>query len=490
MMKHFKHFINGKFSEGSEKFETLNPANGKPWATFPAASEEESIFAIESAHNALYEGQWSKLNATQRGKLIHRLGDLIAKNASELGELETRDSGKLAVETKAQSSYVADYYYYYAGLADKIQGEVLPIDKPNMQVFTTREPIGVVVAIVPWNAQLFLSATKIAPALAAGNTIVVKASEQAPAALFKFAELVHECGFPPGVINIITGFADPCGKTLSTHPKVARIAFTGGTEVARHIVRNSAENFAHVSLELGGKSPMIIFEDCNIDGAVNGIIAGNFGASGQSCVAGSRVFIQRSIHSKVVELIKQRAEKIVVGNPLDSKTQVGPLATIHQVERASKVINDSVKQGANLVFGGKQPSQLKEGWYFEPTLLDCANQEFDCVKTELFAPVISVIAFDTEEEAIAMANDSDYGLGSGVFTENLARAHRVSAKIHSGIVWINTYRAISPISPFGGVKQSGGSREAGIDAIHEYTRTKTTWINTSSEPMSNPFIMR
>jgi aldehyde dehydrogenase (NAD+) len=490
MMKHFKHFINGKFSEGSEKFETLNPANGKPWATFPAASEEESIFAIESAHNALYEGQWSKLNATQRGKLIHRLGDLIAKNASELGELETRDSGKLAVETKAQSSYVADYYYYYAGLADKIQGEVLPIDKPNMQVFTTREPIGVVVAIVPWNAQLFLSATKIAPALAAGNTIVVKASEQAPAALFKFAELVHECGFPPGVINIITGFADPCGKTLTTHPKVARIAFTGGTEVARHIVRNSAENFAHVSLELGGKSPMIIFEDCNIDGAVNGIIAGNFGASGQSCVAGSRVFIQRSIHSKVVELIKQRAEKIVVGNPLDSKTQVGPLATIHQVERASKVINDSVKQGANLVFGGKQPSQLKEGWYFEPTLLDCANQEFDCVKTELFAPVISVIAFDTEEEAIAMANDSDYGLGSGVFTENLARAHRVSTKIHSGIVWINTYRAISPISPFGGVKQSGGSREAGIDAIHEYTRTKTTWINTSSEPMSNPFIMR
>ena len=489
-MKHFKHFINGKFSEGSEKFETLNPANGKPWATFPAASEEESIFAIESAHNALYEGQWSKLNATQRGKLIHRLGDLIAKNASELGELETQDSGKLAVETKAQSSYVADYYYYYAGLADKIQGEVLPIDKPNMQVFTTREPIGVVVAIVPWNAQLFLSATKIAPALAAGNTIVVKASEQAPAALFKFAELVHECGFPPGVINIITGFADPCGKTLTTHPKVARIAFTGGTEVARHIVRNSAENFAHVSLELGGKSPMIIFEDCNIDGAVNGIIAGNFGASGQSCVAGSRVFIQRSIHSKVVELIKQRAEKIVVGNPLDSKTQVGPLATIHQVERASKVINDSVKQGANLVFGGKQPSQLKEGWYFEPTLLDCTSQEFDCVKTELFAPVISVIAFDTEEEAIAMANDSDYGLGSGVFTENLARAHRVSAKIHSGIVWINTYRAISPISPFGGVKQSGGSREAGIDAIHEYTRTKTTWINTSSEPMSNPFIMR
>ena len=489
-MEHFKHYINGKFSSGSERFETLNPANGMPWATFPSATEDESNFAIESAHKALYDGAWSSLTPTQRGKLIHRLGDLISEHASELGDLETRDSGKLAVETRAQSSYVSDYYYYYAGLADKIQGEVLPIDKPDMRVFTTREPIGVVVAIVPWNAQLFLSATKIAPALAAGNTLVVKASEQAPAALFKFAELVEKSGFPPGVINIITGFAEPCGRVLTTHPKVARIAFTGGTEVARHIVRNSAENFAHVSLELGGKSPMLIFEDCNIDGAVNGIIAGNFGASGQSCVAGSRDFIQRSIHSKIVDKIKERAKNIIVGDPLDSDTQVGPLATKHQVERALSVVKQSIKQGASLIFGGNKPSHKKEGWYFEPTLLDCPNQEFDCVKTELFAPVISVIAFDTEEEAIRMANDSAYGLGAGVFTENLARAHRVSEKIQSGIVWINTYRAISPIAPFGGVKQSGGSREAGIDAIHEYTRTKTTWINTSSEPMSNPFIMR
>ncbi len=489
-MEHFKHYINGKFSSGLERFETINPANGMPWATFPSATEDESNLAIESAHKALYDSPWSSLTATQRGKLIHRLGDLISEYASELGDLETRDSGKLAVETRAQSNYVSDYYYYYAGLADKIQGEVLPIDKPDMRVFTTREPIGVVVAIVPWNAQLFLSATKIAPALAAGNTLVVKASEQAPAALFKFAELVEKSGFPPGVINIITGFAEPCGRVLTTHPKVARIAFTGGTEVARHIVRNSAENFAHVSLELGGKSPMLIFEDCNIDGAVNGIIAGNFGASGQSCVAGSRVFIQRSIHSQVVEKIKERAKNIIVGDPLDSDTQVGPLATKHQVERALSVVKQSIKQGASLIFGGDQPSHKKEGWYFEPTLLDCPNQEFDCVKTELFAPVISVIAFDTEEEAIEMANDSAYGLGAGVFTENLARAHRVSEKIQSGIVWINTYRAISPIAPFGGVKQSGGSREAGIDAIHEYTRTKTTWINTSSEPMSNPFIMR
>ena len=489
-MEKFKHYINGKFSSGVDHFETLNPANGQPWATFPAASEEESNMAIESAHDALYKGPWAEYTATERGKLLHKLGDLILKHANELGELETRDSGKLAIETRSQSKYVADYYYYYAGLADKIQGEVLPIDKPNMRVFTTREPIGVVVAIVPWNAQLFLSATKIAPALAAGNTVVVKASEQAPAALFKLAELVDKAGFPPGVINILTGFGEPCGRVITSHPKVARVAFTGGSEVAKHIVRNTAENFAHVSLELGGKSPMLIFDDCDIEGAVNGIIAGNFGASGQSCVAGSRVFIQKSIHSKILRMIKERAKAIIVGDPLDKKTQVGPLATAHQVERAHDVIDKSLKQGAKIIFGGKRPDHLSEGWYFEPTLLDCPNQTIDCVSTELFAPVISAITFDTEEEAIEMANDSDFGLGAGVFTENLARAHRVSQKIHSGIVWVNTYRAISPISPFGGFKQSGGSREAGMDAIHEYTRTKTTWINTSPEPMGNPFVIR
>lgn len=489
-MEQFKHYINGKFSTGVDSFETLNPANGKPWATFPAANEEESIMAVESAYDALYKGPWAEYTATERGKLLHKLGDLIAEHANELGELETRDSGKLAIETRAQSKYVADYYYYYAGLADKIQGEVLPIDKPNMRVFTTREPIGVVVAIVPWNAQLFLSATKIAPALAAGNTVVVKASEQAPAALFKLAELVDKAGFPPGVINIITGFGEPCGRVITSHAKVARVAFTGGNEVAKHIVRNTAENFAHVSLELGGKSPMLIFDDCDIEGAVNGIIAGNFGASGQSCVAGSRVFIQKSIRSEILRKIEERAKAIIVGDPLDEKTQVGPLATVNQVERAQDVIDKSLKQGAKIVFGGKRPSHLSEGWYFEPTLLDCPNQSIDCVSTELFAPVISAITFETEEEAIEMANDSDFGLGAGVFTDNLARAHRVSQKIHSGIVWVNTYRAISPISPFGGFKQSGGSREAGIDSIHEYTRTKTTWINTSSEPMGNPFVIR
>ena len=489
-MQHFKHYINGEFLVGSDHFESINPADGKPWAIFPAATEQESNDAIESAHEALFSGPWASYSATERGKLLQKLGDLIAQNAPALGELETKDSGKLAIETKTQSSYVADYYYYYAGLADKIQGEVLPIDKPDMCVFTTREPIGVVVAIVPWNAQLFLSATKIAPALAAGNTVVIKASEQAPAALFKFAELVDKAGFPPGVVNIITGFGEPCGRVITSHPMVSKVAFTGGCEVAKHIVHNSAENFAHVSLELGGKSPMLIFDDCDIESAVNGIIAGNFGASGQSCVAGSRVFIQKSIHDEVIARITERAKTIVIGDPLDSKTQVGPLATAHQVDRAYNVITESIKQGAKLVFGGKKPEHMQHGNYFEPTLLACPDQSIECTRTEFFAPVISVIPFETEEEAIIMANDSEFGLGAGIFTQNLARGHRVSQKIRSGIVWVNTYRVISPIAPFGGFKNSGGSREAGIDAIHEYTRTKTTWINTSTEPMANPFIVR
>ncbi len=494
-MKKFQHYINGNFSDGKgEYFESINPADGKAWALFPAANEWETNLAIESAHKALFEGEWKDYTATQRGKLLHSLGDLIANNAEEFGDLETKDSGKLAVETRSQSRYVADYYYYYSGLADKIQGEVLPIDKPDLRVFTTREPIGVVAAIVPWNAQLFLSATKIAPALAAGNTIVVKASEQAPAPLFKLAELIDKVGFPKGVVNILTGFGEPCGRVLTSHPKVARVAFTGGCEVAKQIVKNTAENFAHISLELGGKSPIVVFEDCDPEGAVNGIIAGNFGASGQSCVSGSRVFIQKNIYPKILEEIKQRAEKIIIGDPLDSKTQIGPLATKLQLERAEKIIQKSIKQGAELIFGGKQPSNLpddlKGGNYFEPTLLSCPHQSIASIKTELFAPVISAVSFGTEDEAIKMANDSDFGLAAGVFTENLARAHRVSEKIRSGIVWVNTYRAISPIAPFGGFKNSGGSREAGMDAIYDYTRTKTVWFNTSSKPMANPFVMR
>ena len=298
--------------------------------------------AVAAAARALRQGSWAEMNATQRGKLLRKLGDLIAENASHLGNIETTDSGKLARETRAQTGYVADYYYYFAGLADKIQGATLPIDKPDMHVFTKRVPIGVVAAVVPWNAQMFLTATKLGPALAAGNTVVLKASEQAPAPMFEFAKIVEQAGFPPGVVNVITGMGEPCGRLLTSHPDVARVAFTGGAESARHIVRNTAENFAVLSLELGGKSPIVVFEDAHIENAVNGVIAGNFGASGQSCVAGSRVIIQSSIRENFLDQLVERARQIRIGDPLDEDTQIGPLATKAQVDHISESIKDAV----------------------------------------------------------------------------------------------------------------------------------------------------
>ncbi len=491
-MKHYKLFINNEWrdSQDGTVAETINPATEQPWASFAVANTDDVNATVTAAYEALYEGPWSKMTATQRGAMLYKLADLCAEHSIKMGDVETMDSGKLAKETRGQTGYVADYYRYYAGLADKIQGAVLPIDKPDMRVYTTREPIGVVAAIVPWNAQMFLTATKVGPALAAGCTIIIKASELAPAPMFEFAELVAQAGFPPGVINVITGDGETCGKPLTSHEKIARVAFTGGPETARQVIRNTAENFSLVSLELGGKSPIIVFDDANLEGAVNGIIAGNFGASGQSCVAGSRVFIQAGVYDQLIATLTERARQIVLGDPLADATQMGPLATKVQQDRCKNIVAKSVEQGAKLLHGGKQPAHLKQGWYFEPTILACPDQDIESVRTELFGPVMSIIKFKTEDEAIAMANDTQFGLGAGVFTENAARAIRVPAKIRSGIVWVNTYRAISPIAPFGGFKMSGQGREAGIDAVYDYTRTKTTWINISATPMANPFVMR
>ena len=491
-MKHYQLYIDGEWCDAADgaRLESVNPASGEIWATAAIAGQAEVDRAVAAAARALKEGPWARMNATQRGKLLHRLGDLIAENAAALGDIETVDSGKLAKETRAQTGYVADYYYYYAGLADKIQGATLPIDKPDMHVYTQRVPIGVVAAVVPWNAQMFLTATKLGPALAAGNTVVLKASEAAPAPMFEFARIVEQAGFPPGVVNVITGYGEPCGRLLTSHPQVARVAFTGGPETARHIVRNSAENFAVVSLELGGKSPILVFDDADIEGAVNGIIAGNFGATGQSCVAGSRVFLQSGIRERILDRLVERAAQIRIGDPLAEETQVGPLCTAAQLEHISVSVEESVAAGAKLLYGGKCLEEFGRGWYYSPTILDCPHQDIRTVREEMFGPVMSVLSFDTEDEGIELANQSDFGLGSGVFTRDVARAIRVSDAIHSGIVWVNTYRVISPIAPFGGFKHSGSGREAGIDSIHDYTRTKTVWINTSSEPMANPFIMR
>nr|WP_319383188.1 aldehyde dehydrogenase [uncultured Roseibium sp.] len=489
-MQHYQLFIDGDWTEGSsgQVMSSQNPATGKDWATFACAAPEDVDRAVAAARRALEDPSWRDMTQTARGKLLYRLAELIEANAVQLGEIETTDSGKLLAETASQTKYVGDYYRYYAGLADKIEGQVLPIDKPDMHVFTQRAPIGVVAAIVPWNAQMFLTATKLGPALAAGCTVVLKASEIAPAPMLKFARLVEEAGFPAGVVSVITGDAENCAIPLTRHKDVDRIAFTGGPDTARHVVRNSAENFAVTTLELGGKSPIIVFEDADLEGAANGLIAGNFGASGQSCVAGTRGLVQRSVFEKLAGRIAEKSEAIVVGDPLEAATHVGPLCTAAQVERIKVTLETAKGQGARIRFGGEALD--RPGNYMAPTLVECTTPETATLHVEMFGPVMSLLPFDTEEEALVLANDTPYGLGSGVFTQNVARAHRVSARLNAGICWVNTYRAVSPIAPFGGFNQSGYGREAGLEAILDYTRTKTTWINISDAPMSNPFVMR
>jgi len=487
---HYQLFIAGDWVEGSEGqvMASQNPANGQDWATFACASEADVDRAVVAARRALNEPAWRDMTQTQRGKLLYRLAELIEENAAEIGRIETTDSGKLLAETSSQSAYVGDYYRYYAGLADKIEGAVLPIDKPDMHVFTRREPIGVVVAIVPWNAQMFLTATKLGPALAAGCTVVLKASEIAPAPMLEFAKLIEKAGFPAGVVSVITGDAENCSIPLTRHRDVDRIAFTGGPETARHVVRNSAENFAVTTLELGGKSPILVFEDADLDGAANGLIAGNFGASGQSCVAGTRGLVHHSVIDQVASIIEEKMKGVIIGDPLDAETQIGPLCTAAQISTIKATLEAAVSGGATIRFGGAPLD--RPGNYMAPTLVQCNNAGTETLKVEMFGPVMSLLPFETEEEAIAIANSTPFGLGSGVFTGNVARAHRVSSRLKAGICWVNTYRAVSPIAPFGGYDQSGYGREAGKEAIQDYTRSKTTWINTSDTPMANPFVMR
>ena len=491
-IKKYRHYINGEWCDASDGgiIKTLNPTTEAVWAEAPAATVADVDRAVATAKSTLYRGEWAAMTASQRGKMINRLAALTRENAPSLGITETVDSGKLLAETRSQATYVADYYEYFAGLADKLEGATLPIDKPNMHVYTLREPIGVVAAVVPWNAQMFLTATKLGPALAAGNTVVIKASEDAPATMFEFAKLVEQAGFPPGVVNVITGHGESCGKALTSHPDVSRVAFTGGPVTASRIIRNTARNFAMVSLELGGKSPIVVFADANLEGAVNGIIAGNFGASGQSCVAGSRVILHESIHDQVVDMLIERAKQIELGNPLDENTQMGPLATAEQLEHVKSTVTRSREQGASLFHGGARPGNQERGYFFEPTILGCPHQDFESVDRELFGPVMSVLKFKEPEQAIDIANNTRFGLGAGIFTESLSLSHWASSSIRSGIVYVNTYRVISPIAPFGGFAQSGYGREAGSESLLDYTRTKTVWVNTSDRPMSNPFIVR
>ncbi len=490
----YQMLIDGAWVDASDgrTFDSVNPTTGEIWARVPEATAEDVDAAVRAADRAFNDGPWAALSPTQRGHCLRRLADLLAEKSEDLGRTESIDTGKLLKETRWQAQYIAEFFHFYAGCADKVSGETLPIDKPDLFVFTNREPLGVVAAVVPWNSQLFLSAVKIGPALAAGNTIVLKASEHASAAMLDFGRLIEEAGIPAGVVNIVTGHGDPCGKVLTSHPLVARISFTGGPVAAQHVLHNSTNNFAEVSLELGGKSPFIVFDDVDIDSAVNGALGGIFGAAGQSCVAGSRLYLQDGIADAFLERMTDLAGKILVGDPLADETEMGPLCTTGQLEHIEREVAHAREEGGEVLCGGRQPDRPNGGGglFYEPTIIACPRQGLRIVDTELFGPVLSVLRFKDEADVIRMANDTKHGLAAGIFTRDSARSLRMAKAVKAGIVWVNTYRAVSPIAEFGGVKGSGYGRESGFQAIYDYTRPKTVWMNTSDEPLGSQFVAR
>lgn len=492
-MQTYKMFIDGKWEDAAngDTFETKNPFNGQTWAAIPKGVREDAERAVEAAHRAFTSGPWPKLTASARGHLLRRLGDLIAENAEHLATIEVTDNGKLINEMLFQLKYIPQWYYYFGGLADKIEGAVIPIDKADTFNFTRNEPLGVCVGITPWNSPLLLLAYKLAPALAAGNTFVAKPSEFTSASTLEFAKLVEQAGFPAGVFNVVTGFGADVGETLTTHKYVAKIAFTGSEGTGRKIGELAARNFKKVTLELGGKSPHIVFDDAEIDNAVNGVISGIFAATGQTCIAGSRLLVQRKIHDQFLEKIVNLAKTARMGDPLLTSTQVGPVTTPPQLEKILGYINIAKGEGAECVLGGGRPdnAELSRGWFVEPTIFSGVRNDMRIAQEEVFGPVLAVIPFDSDEEAVHIANDTNYGLAAGFWTQDMRRILKVSAAIQAGTIWVNTYRVISYMSPLGGYKHSGIGRENGIASIQNYMQTKSVMISTA-EDVANPFIMR
>jgi (Z)-2-((N-methylformamido)methylene)-5-hydroxybutyrolactone dehydrogenase len=458
------------------RLESLNPFLGRVWATVPDAGVADVEAAVVAAREAFDKGPWSRSTARERAALLRRIGDVLSHNAERLAMIESTDNGKLLKEMLAQMRYMPEWFYYFAGAADKLEGRVLPSDRPNFLAFTRREPLGVVAAIAPWNSPLLLLAWKVAPALAAGCTIVAKPSEHTPVSTLEFARLLHEAGVPSGVFNVITG-GPAAGAALVAHTGIDKVAFTGSTNTGIAIAKTAAANLARVSLELGGKSAQIVFEDCDLKAAANGVISGIFAASGQTCMAGSRLLVHRSVHDKLVSMIVDRARTIRLGDPMLAETDMGPMANAPQFDKVVAMIEAAVREGARMDYGGA--SSEKGGYFVRPTVLTGVRNDMNVAQEEIFGPVLTVIPFDTEDEAVALANDSKYGLAAGVWTLNVMRAHRVSNRLRAGTVWINSYRIVAYNAPFGGFGHSGIGRENGLQAVEEYTETKTVWVETS-----------
>lgn len=483
-------YIGGEWldAESGARFDSVNPYTGRTWATAPTAGEADVDRAVAAARAAL-DGPWGEMSASARGKLLRRLAELIAENAERLAITETTDNGKVLREMSGQMAGLPEWYHYFAGAADKLEGRVIPVAKTNFLTYTRPEPIGVVGAITAWNSPLLLLTFKLAPALAAGCTFIAKPAEQTPVSTLELAELVHAAGFPAGVFNVITGAASS-GRALVRHPGIDKVAFTGSTETGRSIMRDAADHVAKVTLELGGKSPNIVFDDADLDAAVNGVIAGIFAATGQTCIAGSRLLVQRSIHDELIDRVTARAKTIKLGNPLDAATEMGPVAFRDQLEKILGYVDIAQGEGARLVYGGGRPSSedLASGLFMEPTVFADVDNASRLAQEEVFGPLLAAIPFDDEADAIRIANETSYGLGSGIWTRDIQRAHRVAHRLKAGTVWINSYRSLTYNVPFGGFGQSGIGRENGIEGLMEYTQTKAVWVELSGETR-DPFTL-
>jgi len=487
----YGNYIDGKVvpPASGEYFPTENPYTGKAWALIARGNKADVDAAVGAASRAFNEGEWPALTATQRGKLLRKLADLIVANAEHLAEIERRDNGKLAAEVVAQVKYMGDYFHYYAGLADKIESHVIPTDKKGVFCYTKYEAKGVVAIITPWNSPLTLTSWKLAPALAAGCTVVIKPSEFTSASAIEFAKLFTEAGFPPGVVNVVTGFGPEVGAPLVEHPDVPHIGFTGGEIAGQKIYEAAARGLKTVTLELGGKSPNIVFDDADLDQAVKGVVSGVFAATGQTCQAGSRLLVQESIHDAFVQRLIDFVKTAKIGDPAQLDTQIGPVATRPQFEKILSYIEIAKAEGAKCVLGGKSRPDLGAGQFVEPTIFTGVDNKMRIAQEEVFGPVLCVIPFKDEADAVRIGNDVLYGLAGAVWTKSLHRAMYVTDKLKAGTVWVNNYRATSFTSPFGGYKRSGIGRESGADAIKEYLETKCVWISTDLD-VPNPFIRR
>jgi len=491
-MKKYQLFIDGEYVDpvSGQWIDTVDPYRGEAWAQIPRGNAQDVDRAVAAAARAMRQTTWTDMTATARGKLMRRLGDLVVREAERLADIEVRDNGKLKQEMLGQLRYHSEWWWYYGGLADKLEGAVTPIDKPEIFAFTRHEPVGVVGALTAWNSPLLFVAFKCAPAIAAGCAVVVKPSEFASASTLEFAALTREAGFPPGIFNVVTGYGTEAGSALVEHRDVAKITFTGSDATGARIYATAAKTMKRVSLELGGKSPNVVFDDCNLDAAVAGVISGIFAATGQTCIAGSRLLVQNSIRESFIQRLLEVARMARIGDPMDPTTNIGPVTTPAQYQKVLDYIEIAKSEGARCVLGGGPASGLPGGQFVEPTIFVDVAPKMRIAQEEVFGPVLSVLGFEDEAEAVAIGNDVIYGLAAGIWTSDIGRALRMSKELKAGTVWVNTYRAISYMMPFGGMKYSGLGRENGIEAVREFLETKSVWISTADAAPANPFVMR